>query len=279
MDRTSSTPLRDSLSPHRILRSLWREREVVAQLARHDIEATYRESLLGLVWMILQPLLSLCVYTFVFTVIFQPRAEVGEDGRFEFVLSLFAGMIIYNLFAEVVARSPQLIVTKTSYVKNIVFPLHVLPVSALATSFVSFLCGIGILLTITFFSRGELSLTILWLPVALLPLVLLTLGLAWILSSIGVFLRDVQPTVRVVLQLLFFATPIVYQIEVLPPHLKPYLLLNPLASIVTNARRGLLFDAAPSWPSYFATVAVSLLVFCLGYCWFARTRRGFADVM
>ncbi|MCB9913672.1 MAG: ABC transporter permease [Planctomycetes bacterium] len=277
MDRTP--PLRRTLDPLWILRELWREREVAAQLARHDVQATYRGSLLGALWILIQPLLSLAVYAFVFTVVFQPRAAVQEGGRFEFVLSLFAGMVIYNLFAEVVSRSPLLVVTKTSYVKNVVFPLQVLPLSALGTALVGFACGLVILLGAVLASRGALDAAVLWLPVALLPLLFLTLGVSWLLASLGVYLRDVQPAVRVVLQLLFFATPIVYGVEALPPEWQRVVWLNPLAAIVTNARAGLLHGAAPSWPSWAATLAFGLAVFGVGYTWFARTRKGFADVM
>ncbi len=279
MDRTSTPPLRRTLNPLRILQGLWREREVIAQLTGHDIESTYRGSLLGALWIVIQPLLSLAVYAFVFTVVFTPRAKVGEEGRFEFVLSLFAGMLVFNLFAEVLSRSPALIQSKTSYVKNVVFPLEVLPLTALGTAFVSFASGLVILLAATWISRGELSVSLLWLPITLLPLLMLTLGLSWFLASIGVFLRDTEPTVRVVLQMLFFATPILYSIEVVPERWRPLMLLNPLAAIVDNARAGMLHGSGPAWVSYCISLAISALVLCCGYTWFARTRKGFADVM
>lgn len=279
MTRSPTPPLRRTLDPLWILRDLWREREVIAQLTRHDVSSTYRGSLLGALWIFLQPLLSLAVYAFVFTVVFQPRVKTGDESRFEFVLSLFAGMVIFNLFSQVVARAPTLVLSRTSYVKNVVFPLQVLPVTALGTALVSFGCGLAILLAATWISRGALSASVLWLPVSLTPLVLLTLGVAWLLAALGVYLRDVQPAVRVVLQLLFFATPIVYSLEAIPERLRPYAQLNPLAPIVTNARAGLLHGAPPSWPSYGASLTVGLVVLVLGYTSFARARRGFADVL
>ena len=279
MTRTPQPTLGRTLNPLWILRDLWREREVVAQLTRHDVSSTYRGSLLGALWILVQPLLSLAVYAFVFTVVFQPRAKTGEESRFEFVLSLFAGMVLFNLFSQVVSRAPTLVVSRTSYVKNIVFPLQVLPVTAFGTSLVSFACGLVILLSATWISRGALSASVLWLPVSLAPLVCLTLGVAWLLSALGVYLRDVQPAVRVVLQLLFFATPIVYSLEAIPEGLRPYAMLNPLAPIVTNARAGLLHGAAPEWSSYAVSLVVGGLVLVLGYTGFARARRGFADVL
>ena len=278
MDSYSVPSLRHTLDPLRIVATIWRDREVIAQLVRREVQSSYRESVLGTVWLFAQPLLSLAVYAFVFIVIFTPRIPQGGT-RVDFVLEMFAGMIVFWGFSEVIARSPMLILSRRGYVKNIVFPLEVLPVSVLGSALVGLLAGVLILLTAVGIYHHTISPTIPLFLLVLVPLVLLTMGTSWLLASVGVFLRDIQQGVRAVLQLLFFATPIVWNVGSLPEEFRPWALLNPLASIVEGTRQTLVQGLPPDWGPLLLTTAFSLVVFVAGYTWFVRTRHGFADVM
>src|SRR5215471_10559134 len=206
------------LHPLRMVRNLWKHRELIAQLTRREITQRYQGTYLGVFWSFLNPFLMLLIYTFVFSVVFQ--AKWGDVNRptdvGQFALTLFAGLIPFNVFSEVVTRAPSLIVQVPNYVKRVVFPLEVLVVVALGSALVHSLISIGILLVGIVLCMGFLAPTAVFLPLIYLPLILLCLGLGWFLSSLGVYVRDIGHTVIIVVQMLFFMTPIFYPLTAVP---------------------------------------------------------------
>ncbi len=258
----------------------WRHRHLIWQMARREVIGRYRGSVLGLLWSFFNPLLMLAVYTFVFSVVFQARWGQGESGgRAEFAIILFAGLIVFNLFAEVINRAPGLIVSHANYVKKVVFPLEILPVVAAGSALFHTLVSLAVLLLAFALIHHSLPWTVLLFPVVLLPLVVLTIGLAWFLASLGVFLRDVAQTVGILTTALLFLSPIFFPASALPEMIRPFLFLNPLALVIEQTREVLIWGRVPDWLGLALYGVISLMVAGAGLLWFQKTRKGFADVL
>jgi len=268
-------------APVEIVRAMWLHRDLIRQLTRRQIAGRYRGSYLGLLWSLLHPLLMLVVYTFVFGVIFHARWNTPEvsESRIGFALALFCGLIVYNVFAEVVGRSPGLILANPNYVKKVVFPLEILPVALLGEALFHGLMSLVILLAGVLLFLGRLTWHAAWLPVLALPLVCVTLGLGCFLAALGVFVRDVRNSIGVILTVLFFLTPIFYPVSAVPERVRIVLLINPLAVIVEGVRRVVLFDQLPDWPWLAFAMGISLVCLCFGFSLFQSLKRTFADVM
>jgi lipopolysaccharide transport system permease protein len=253
----------------------------MVQLVRREVLARYRGSVFGVLWSFLTPLLLLAIYTFVFGVVFQARwpGLRTEGGLGEFALVLFCGLIVLNLFAECVSRAPGLVVGSPTYVKRVVFPLEVLPVVTLGSALVTAGASLAVLLAVRVAVEGALPWTVLLAPLVLAPVLLLTLGAAWFLASLGVFVRDVNYLVLLLVQVLVFVTPIFYPLEAVPEGLRPVLALNPLHPVVDDLRRVVLWGRLPDWPRLALSFAVGGAATMLGHAWFMRTRRAFADVI
>lgn len=280
VNRPESPPFRRYLSIAAFLRRLWSERDLIRQFTRREIEGRYRSSTLGLAWSFINPLVLLLVYTFVFGVVFKQRWAGLEDGGLtQFGLVLFAGMISYGIFSECVGRAPGLVVGNPNYVKRVVFPLELLPVSVLGSALFHAVVSLIMLLGVHVALGGAVLWTWLLIPVVLLPTAFISLGLAWICSSLGVFVRDLNYTVTLVLQVLFFLTPIFYSAEAIPPSLRGFVVLNPLASGVEGLRAAIFSGTLPQWPALLASGALGLLLMLFGYAWFMKTRRAFGDVI
>jgi lipopolysaccharide transport system permease protein len=280
------------LNPWRTIRSLAKHRELLWQLATRAISERHKGSALGVVWLVAQPLLMLSVYTFVFSMVWkatwvvagaasaQASTESASTGMLAFASMVFAGLVVYEIFSTSVAASPVAIVQNPNYVKKVVFPLELLPLSHVVTSVL--LCGVGVaVLLIGRLLMGEgISRTVFILPCVVLPMALLASGVSFVLAALGTYFRDIRPIVQgVMLQVLFFMTPIFYPMERVPAWLREYLSLNPLASLVEQSRLVLVQGETPAWRSLALVTLIALVVFQLGYAFFMRAKRGFADVL
>lgn len=263
-----------------VARQCWLQRQLFLKLLRRDFAERYRGSYLGVLWSLLLPLLSLLVFTFFFGVIFQPRwAGRGEASLGELVLILFVGMALYNFLAECLTRAPGLILAHPNYVKNVVFPLEMLPAVMVASALLMLVATLLVILLLQATVGHGLPWTALLLPVIVLPLVLFVLGLSGFLASLGVYIRDIQQLIVPLVQLLMFLSPVFYPIGALPEAMRPWLQFNPLALAIEQSRGIILFGQTPDWISYLLGLAAGLLAALLGTWWFARTRKGFADVL
>jgi lipopolysaccharide transport system permease protein len=280
-------PLRAFLNPFTMLGSLWSRRDLIWQLARRDIEGRYRAARLGLLWSVLTPLILLGIYTFVFAVVFNFRWDQNnpQESRGHFALTMFCGMLVYTLFAEVATRAPMMVVANPNYVKKVVFPLEVFIVSGLLSAIINMLIGFGVWLIGWLLIKHALpEWTAIWFPVVLLPVCLVTAGVSWVLASIGVFIRDVGHAVTLAVQVLFFATPIFYSIERVPQPYRRVLELNPLTHAIEDMRRVLMWSGSgtppqPEWSWWLGMTLVSGVIAVIGYAFFMKSRRAFADVV
>lgn len=263
-----------------VARRCWLQRQLFLKLLQRDFAERYRGSYLGLLWSLLLPLLSLLVFTFFFGVIFQLRwAGRGEASLSELALILFVGMALYNFLAECLTRAPGLILAHQNYVKNVVFPLEMLPAVMVASALLTLVATFLVILLLQATLGHGLPRTALLLPVVVLPLVLFVLGLSGFLASLGVYIRDIQQLIIPLVQLLMFVSPVFYPIGALPEAMRPWLQFNPLALAIEQSRGIVLFGQAPAWTPYLLSLTMAMVVALLGAWWFARTRKGFADVL
>lgn len=261
-------------------RHLWAERGLIAQFTRREIEGRYRSSLLGLAWSFINPLALLLVYTFVFGIVLKQRwSGTASEGLAQFGLVLFAGLIAFGIFSESVNRAPGLIVSTPNYVKRVVFPLELLPVSVLGSALFHAAVSLAVLLAVHVTLGGLPRLTWLLIPVVLLPIAFISLGLLWMLASLGVFIRDLTYTVALGVQILFFVTPIFYPVSAIPSSLRAIVQYSPLASVVEALRAVIFAGTLTAWRSVLVSGAFGLAIMLVGYAWFMRTRRAFGDVI
>lgn len=264
-----------------LLSSAWRERRLIHQLIRREVLGRYQGSMAGLLWSLLHPLLMLLVYTFVFSVVFEAKwpGVMGGEGRLRFALLLFMGVTCHGLLAEVITRAPTLVIGNANYVKKVVFPLESLGFTLVGSAAFHAMISLLILLVAKALWDGGLPVTALWLPVVLMPLVLMALGFAWLFAALGVFLRDLQQVSGLLATLMMFLAPVFYPATALPEPYRAWLYANPITVPVEQARTVLFAGMAPDAPLVATYWLVALVVMCFGFWWFQRSRRGFADVL
>jgi lipopolysaccharide transport system permease protein len=268
------------LNPLHSIRTLWTHRELIRQFTRREIEGRYRGSALGLFWSFINPLVMLVIYTFIFGVVFKARwPETGTQSLGQFALVLFCGLVTFNIFNECVGRASTLIVSVPNYVKKVVFPLEVLPVSLLGSALFHGVIGFSVLLIANIIINHTIQWTLILLPIVILPLVFFSLGLSWFLASLGVFVRDINYVVVLALQVVFYASAIFYPFEALPSYAQTIIRFNPLTSIVTNLRRVILWGVMPNWLGLLLWSLITGFVLVFGYTWFMKTKKAFADVI
>jgi len=274
------------LSPIGLVGGLWGKRDLIRQFASRELLERHRGALLGIAWNVLSPLLTLGVYTFVFGYVLNVRWESrgghaweGMDPHLSFALTFFCGHAVAHLFAESVSRAPMLVASRPNLVRKVVFPLEILPVSVLVAGLVTLGISIGILVVCILAFGASVPATAPLFIVPMVPLVMLALGASWMLASLGVFLRDVRNVVQVAVQVLIFMSAVFYPIERVPEAWRWVVQYNPLAVIIENGRRTLLWGEMPEWDKLAWITLLSIVVMQGGYVWFMRTKRGMADVV
>lgn len=268
------------LNPIAIIAHLFQYRELIRQLAWRAVIGRYKGSFVGLGWSFIHPLVMLAIYTFVFSAIFKSRWGVQPDeGKLSFALALFMGLITFNLFSESVNSAPTAVLDNVNFVKKVVFPLEILPVVGFLGALVNALFSLAVLLLGLLAFNHFLHWTVLLLPLVWLPVICLSLGCSFFLASVGVFIRDVGATVGILTTMLFFLSPIFYPIQAVPETYRWVCGLNPMAVFVEDARKVVLWGMTPDWGVFAGGLAFSLATLILGFIWFMKTRKGFADVV
>ncbi|MGH8420463.1 MAG: ABC transporter permease [Pseudomonas sp.] len=271
--------LSPAAGPLRLAASLWKNRSLISQMTKREVIGRYRGSVMGLAWSFFNPILMLAVYTFVFSEIFSARWVGVDTGKGGFAILLFVGMIVHGLFAECANRAPSLVMSNSNYVKKVVFPLEILPIITLGSALFHSCISLVVLLIAQVLIAHTMYWTALLFPLILMPLILGTLGITWFLASLGVYLRDVGHVITVLTTVLLFLSPVLYPVAALPEVYRPWLQMNPLTYIIEESRSVLLFGNMPQWGSLGIAVLIGLLVAALGFWFFQKTRKGFADVI
>lgn len=275
------TPVPALLNPALLAATLWRHRDLIRQFGLRYFHQRYRGTHLGMVWALLFPLMLLLIYTVVFSAVLSARFEVvGEEPRSHYAVLLFCGITVYTIFSEIVVRSCSLVIENPSYVKKVVFPIEILPVAQAYATLLFSLFGIALVGIATILVFGRVPWTAFLYPLVLFPLLPLALGLGWFFASLSVFLRDVGNFVTIVVSsMLIFLTPVFFSMDHLPEEWRAVAAWNPLAPIVDGARKVLVIGVQPDWRSLGIVLIVGLVAAQLGFAWFMKSKRGFADVL
>ncbi|AZO32320.1 ABC transporter permease [Mesorhizobium sp. M1B.F.Ca.ET.045.04.1.1] len=257
---------------------------LLLSLTHREVTGRYRGSAFGLLWSLLTPLFMLAVYTFVFGFVMKSRWSVPnstntDHSMAEFSVILFSGLIVFQVFSEVLSTAPSLVLNNRNYVKKIVFPIHILPAVSVGAALFHACVSLLVLLCFAWFVFGGIHPTIILAPMVIAPMAVMILGIAWVLAAIGVYFRDIGLIVPPILTTTLFLSPVLFPRTALPIGLQPYLSLNPLAIPVESFRNVVIFGVQPDWVSvgYYSVAAIGIAF--VGYQFFEKTRRGFADVL
>src|SRR4026208_2590393 len=227
--------------------------ELIYSFAKRELLGRYKGSALGIAWAVLTPVVMIAIFTFIFAGIFGARFGAG-DSHWDYALYLFCGLLPWSMFQETVQQSSNTIVTNANLVKRVVFPLETLPAAQAFAALGNQLFATIALLIATLVIRQNLQLTALWLPLLLIPQLLFALGAAWLIASLGVFLRDIAQGITLLLMAWMYLTPIIYPESIVPARLRRFITLNPFTPLVRSYRNIFLDATAPDWPglAYFS---------------------------
>lgn len=271
---------RSSADPLALVRSLVANRQLLRQLVKREVLGRYRGSFLGTAWSFFNPLLMLSVYTFVFTTVMKVRwAGAGSVDKVNFAILAFVGLAVHGFFAECLNKAPNLIIANVNFVKKVVFPLEALVWVLVGSALFHMAISMVVLVIAQVILGMGIPWTALLFPLVFLPLALLMTGVSWLLASSGVYLRDISQITGVLSSIMLFLSPVFYPLASLPPWIQPWAALNPLTYVIEDGRNVLVFG---QWPNFFqwgSWMAVGVAFLLLGYAYFQKTRKGFADVL
>jgi lipopolysaccharide transport system permease protein len=271
-------PWRELLLPWRVLAHFFAHRQLAWQFMRREVLGRYRGSFLGLLWSFITPLLMLTIYSVVFGLVFETRYEAdGSETGMMYALALFCSLNFFQFFAEALNRAPRLMLDHPSFVTRVVFPLEVFGVAAVSAASVHLVISMSLLVAAALATGVGIPPTAPYLLLLLVPLLMLSLGITWLLSSAGLFVRDIQALTQPLTTVLMFVSAVFYPLSRVPENLRGWFLLNPVALLVEQSRRVMVQGHALDWPTWGLLMAVSLIVFHLGYSFFMRTKHLFAD--
>jgi lipopolysaccharide transport system permease protein len=266
------------LSPLRMAQDLWKKRELILHFTWREFVGRYRGAHLGLLLSVASPLLLMVVYSIVFGVIFKGSFE-DAGNKVPFALILFSGLILFQLFGDTVGRSASLLASNPGFITKVVFPLEILPLALLGSSFLHFLCSLSVLLVGILLTMHSLPWTICLLPLLLLPMLLLSVGIAWLLSAIGIYFKDIDALVPPMIMALSFLSAIFYPLSVIPERYHLLALINPFVGFSEMVRSILIFGLLPDWRIWLYCFVLGLVVCLAGYLVFMRLKKGFADAL
>ena len=271
--------LAELLLPWNIMGRLRAQSALLKQFTQREIEKQYKGTLLGLFWSFFTPLLMLAVYAVIFGFIFQGSYGHAGESKMQFVLGLFCGMLVWNFIASSIATAPMLIVQNASFVTKVIFPLEILTIAIIASNLVHAAIGFIPLLLLLLISQGMIPISGLSLFLIFIPVVFYCLGLSWIISALGVFLRDIAAMMPAVITILMFLSAIFFPIAAIPAIWRWVAMLNPAAVLISMAREALVFGQWIDWKMYGVQLILSLIVMMMGYVFFMKVKSAFADVL
>ena len=271
------------LKAARVHLELWlilRHRSLIWQLILRDVSSRYKNSAFGALWLFVQPLLQLLIYSFVFGMVLQARWDINTPtgAAAPFGIVLFVGLLMNTLIADALVRGPSLVSSNPTFVKRVIFPLEALPLVSTATTLLNVLVGFVLLIAATLLLVGTLPLSAVLIVLPVLALTLTALGLAWLLSALGVYFPDLSQLAPHFSTILLFTAPICYPADMVPEHFRWLLTFNPLTVPVEVARQ-LLFEGTANWTRLAGYTLGALTMAGLGAWAFNVMRKGFADVL
>jgi lipopolysaccharide transport system permease protein len=259
-------------------RTIWRNRGLIRVMVRRDILGRYRGSFGGSFWTIINPLLLMLTYLFVFGWVLDTKFP-GDPSRAGFALYFLAGMLPWLAVSEAAGRAPTVMLEHRNFVKKLVFAVETLPVNLVGAGLVSEMFAIILFVIFVVIARHRVPATVLWLPVLLVPQILLAAGLSWFLAALGALVRDLGQIIGFLMTIWFFLTPICYAEGKFPGAAAAILSKNPMYILVRGYRAIFLENHAPSFGPLWKLWVLSAIVFVLGHAWFYKLRKSFADML
>ena len=269
----------------RLFPVLSRNAPLFRQFTSRQVHAQHKGSILGIAWMVVNPLLMMGIYTVVFGLIFGAKYEQAdglEQSQWTYSLGLFLSLTIFQFFAEAISTAPLIVISQPNLCKKVVFPLEILPAASVGASFARFVIGIALSLIAIRIFNGSLPKETWFLIVTLFPLALLTLGATLALSALGVFIRDLAALAQFLTLALLYGSAVFYSAsgpKQLSETLWSFLKYNPLLHTIDLSRNAVLWGMPIDWSVWSYTLTFGLLTFAIGYALFTRLKLAFADVL
>jgi len=258
--------------------TIWRNRGLIRVMVRRDVLGRYRGSFGGSFWTVINPLLLMLTYLFVFGFVLNSKFP-GDPSRTGFALYYLAGMLPWLAFSEAAGRAPGVMLEHRNFVKKLVFAVETLPINLVVSGLVNEFFAVLLYCLFLLAVRHNLPASVVWLPLLLVPQILFTAGLSWFLAALGVFARDLGQIMGFVMTIWFFITPICYAESSLPRAVVPLMSKNPIYILVRGYRAIFLENHAPAFDSLWKLWLLAAVVFILGHAWFYKLRKSFADMM
>ena len=254
----------------KVFKELYQYRELLKTNVQKEIRGKYKGSFLGVLWSFLNPLLMVLVYALVFPYIMRTNVD-------NYLVYLITGVIPWNFFTTCITTGCNCVWINGGIIKKVYFPREILPISVVAAGLINFLISCVIILLFVFFGGIGFSVQLLWLPLIAIIQSALSLGLLFILSAINVYVRDIEYLVGFLLNLLFYATPILYTADMFPESIRWVLYLNPMTTIIESYRNIFYYQQSPALTSLMIVFALSFMILIIGYLIFKKLERGFAE--
>jgi lipopolysaccharide transport system permease protein len=255
------------------------DRYLLIQITKKEIQSRYKGSYLGIMWSFIVPLLMLTIYTFVFSEVFEVKWSIDTTSKFDFAIILFCGLNAFNMFAEVTNKSTVIIASNTNYVKKVIFPLGILPMAISLSALFNCIIGYFILVIANLILNGFISAYAYLIIFAIVPLIIFTIGISYIISGISVYLKDMNNIVNILTIVLMYMSPIFYSLDGVPEGFVVFCKMNPITYIIENIRNVLVYNKTIDLPSFGVSMIISTIVYILGYYIFNKVKDGFADVL
>lgn len=253
-----------------VFKNLYNYRELLKTNVKKEIRGKYKNSFLGVLWSFLNPLLQIVVYAIVFQMILKNPQE-------DYAIFICCGLIPWTFFSSAITRSAFTMVENGNILKKVYFPREILPISIVTSEAVNFLISTIIIIAFVIFGGLGISKYVVFYPLVLLAQYLLLIAISFIISSISVYIRDLQHLIGVALQLLFYATPIVYSADTIPSEFQWVLNINPMTYII-NAYRDIFYNQQMIELSPLIILIVASIILCvIGYLIFNKLQKGFAE--
>jgi lipopolysaccharide transport system permease protein len=251
---------------------------LIRSMVRRDLTSRYKGSIMGLAWAFITPAVMIVIFTLIFQGIFNARFG-AQEGYLSYGIHLFCGLLPWLAFSDGIQRSTTSLIENVNLVKRVVFPIEALPVNVALSALVNQMIGTVILIVAALIVEQTVRPTVLLLPLLMAPQLLATIGLGWLMASLGVFIRDMPQFNQLAMSAWLYLTPIFYPENKIPEGFRWVVNLNPMAPLIRSYRRILLEGRLPDWRGLMITLVFALVCFIFGYWWFERTKKAFADVL
>lgn len=256
---------------------LRRNASLIFSLTKRDIQSRYINSSLGLIWSLCLPLFMLAIYSFIFGFVF--KSKWGNEISVNYSLVMFIGLIVHSFFSDCLGRATGLIQGNANYVKKVIFPLETLCWVSLLSSLFQFFISFAVFSAFFLISGNELHYTLIFVPLVIIPLIIMSYSLILFISALSVYVRDVSHIISVLISIILFMSPVFYSVDSVPETYRWLLFFNPLTFIIESIRDCIIYGKIISFPSYALYFSVSLVLYILSLKWFRKLKDGFSDVI